>query len=234
VAGWHLLVGLLALPLLLRRSGAAELLAIAVPYLLVGLAYHPSVRLAMPLLWALAASSAWLVARVCRRFTAPAGLLLVAPALLTSWATLGSHGRPMDVLARRITAEEALRSAVPGRAAALLVNQQPPGGRVMALDYPAPYFFSRPWVAEGINNRPPLSEWLTGGADADRLLDRLHDLDVRYLVVTPGYGGGTPFSLVAMGETPRQRAVMEELRSRLERVGTADMVDVFRVPERLR
>ncbi len=127
VAGWHLLLGLLALPLAFRRPGGAELLAIAVPYLAVGLAYHPSIRLAMPLLWALAASSAWVVARVCGRFTAPMGLVLVVPALMTSWANLGSHGRPIDVLLGRVTAEEALRSAVPGRSAALLVNEQTPG-----------------------------------------------------------------------------------------------------------
>ncbi len=230
VAGWHLLLGLLALPLLIRRPGGTELLAIAVPYLAVGLAYHPSVRLAMPLLWALAASSAWVVARVCGRFTAPVGLLLVLPALITSWANLGSHGRPMDVLTGRVTVEEALQSAVPGRAAALLVNEQPGGGKVMALDFPAPYFFSRPWIVEGINNRPALYQWLEAGDDPGTILGRLQQHEVRYLVITPGYGGGSPFSLVAVGETPGQRAVMAQLRSRLELIGTVDSVDVYRVP----
>jgi len=121
-------------------------------------------------------------------------------------------------------------AAVPGRAAAVLVNQQPAGGKVMALDFPAPYLFSRPWIAEGINNRPPLAEWLAEGLDADQLLFRLRKLDVRYLVVTPGYGGGGPMSLIAVGETPSQQTVMARFRSRLELVGTRDKVDVYRVP----
>jgi hypothetical protein len=185
----------------------------------------------MPLLWVLAASSAWILARTCGRFTAPVGLLLVAPALITSWANLRSHGLPLDLLAGHITAEEAVRSAVPGRAAALLVNEQPAGGRVMALDFPAPYFFSRPWIVEGINNRPALYQWLEAGDDAEAILGRLGEHDVSYLVITPGYGGGTPFSLVAVGETPSQRAVMAELKTRLELIGTRDGVDVYRVPD---
>ena len=232
VAGWHLLLGLLVLPLAFKRPGGGELLAIALPYLAVGLAYHPSVRLAMPLLWALAATSAFCVARVCGRLTAPVGLLLVAPALMTSWGILGSHGRPMDVLMGRLTAEEAVRSAVPARSAALLVNEQAPGGKVMALDFPAPYHFSRPWIVEGINNRPALYQWLAAGDDADAIMGRLQQHDVRYLVITPGYGGGSRFSLVAVGETPGQRAVMAALKSRLELIGTVDSVDVYRVPGR--
>ena len=231
VAGWHLLLGLLALPLALGRRGGAVWLAIAVPYLVVGLAYHPSVRLAMPLLWVLAASSASVASRVSGRLTPLVGLVLVAPALATSWGIVSSHGRPLDHLRGRITAEEVLRSAVPGREAALLVNDQPAGGRVMALDFPSPYFFSRPWIAEGINNRPPLAQWLEAGDDAGTILRRLQEHDIRYLVVTPGYGGGTRFALVAVGETPEQQKVMAELRTHLELVGTRQDVDVYRVPE---
>lgn len=230
VAGWHLLLGLLVLPLMVRKPGGAELLAVAVPYLLVGIGYHPSVRLAMPLLWVLAAAAAWLVTHLLRKWSAPVGIVLVAPSLVTVSLNLGSYGRPLDRLLGKTSAEETLHSAVPGRAAALLVNRQPAGGRVMALDFPAPYFFSRPWIAEGINNRPPLAEWLDEGLDANELVARLEGLDIRYLVVTPGYGGGTPLSLIAVGETPRQQAVMARLRSYLELVGTRDGVDVYRVP----
>jgi hypothetical protein len=232
VAGWQLLVGLLALPLLIRRPGGAELLAIAVPYLAVGLVYHPSVRLSMPLLWALAGASGWIVPRVAKRMTPVVGGALVAPAVLTAWTTLEAHGRPLDVLRGRLTVEQALRMAVPGRGAALMVNEQPSGGTIMALDFPAPYYFSRPWIAEGINNRAPLAEWVSGGEGAEQILARLRQLDVTYLVVTPGYGGGTPYSLVAVGDTPRQRAVMAELRRQLELVGTVDGVDIYRVPVR--
>jgi len=230
VAGWHLLLGLLVLPLGYRKPGGPELLAIAVPYLAVGLAYHPSVRLAMPLLWVLAASAAWLITRLFRRWTAPVGLVLVAPSLVSLWIHLGSYGRPLDRLLGNATVEDAVMAAVPGRAAALLVNQQPIGGKVMALDFPAPFYFSRPWIAEGINNRPPLAVWLSEGLDSDQLLDWLQKLDVRYLVVTPGYGGGGPMSLIAVGETPSQQAVMARLRSHLELIGTKDGVDVYRVP----
>jgi hypothetical protein len=232
VAGWHLLLGLVALPLALRRPEARELLAVAAPYLVVGLVYHPSVRLAMPLLWALAALAAALTARFAGRFTAAAGALLVAPAVVAAWATIGSHGRPLELLVGRVSPEEVLRTAVPGREAALLVNEQPEGGRVMALDFPAPFFFDRPWVVEGILNRPPLAEWLEVGDDADAILARLDELDVRYLVITPGYGGGSPLSLIAVAESPRQAQVVAELRNRLELIGTHDRVDVYRVPQR--
>lgn len=231
VAGWHLLLGLVALPLAIRRPHSRELLAVAVPYLLVGLVYHPSVRLAMPLLWALAALAAGLTARVAGRWTPAVGTVLVLPALVVAWTTVGAHGRPLELLRGRLTAAEVLRLTVPGREAALLVNHQPPGGRVMALDFPAPFYFDRPWIVEGILNRPPLTRWLEAGDDAGDVMSRLDELDVRYLVITPGYGGGTPLSLVAVGETPRQAAVMAEVRSRLERVGTRDGVDVYRVPE---
>ena len=100
----------------------------------------------------------------------------------------------------------------------------------MALDYPAPFYFSRSWIAEGINNRPPLYEWLAAGDDAEAILDRLRQLEVRYLVITPGYGGGSPVSLIAVGETPQQRRVMAELRRRLKLIGTFDNVDVYAIP----
>jgi hypothetical protein len=231
VAGWHLLLGLLVLPLGFRKPGGPELLAVALPYLAVGVAYHPSIRLAMPLLWVLAASAAWLVTHLFRRWSAPVGLALVAPSLVTLSLHLGFLGRPLDRLFARTTVEDVVKARVPGREAALLVNQQPAGGRVMALDFPAPYLFSRPWIAEGINNRPPLAEWSAEGLDADQLMARLRKLDVRYLVVTPGYGGGTPMSLIAVGKTPNQQAVMARLRSHLELIGTRDGVDVYRVPE---
>jgi len=231
VAGWHLLLGLLALPLALRQGTTGRIaFAVVIPYLVVGLAFHPSVRLAMPLLWVLAALSAGAVTRATGRLSPAVGALLVTPALLTSWGILTSHGRPLDRLMGRISAEESIRLTVPGRAAAEIVNQQPTGGRVMALDFPAPYYFNRPWIAEGILNDPPLLIWLRQGADADSIFDRLQDLDVRLLVVTPGYGGGSPISLVAVGETPIQRGIMADLRGRLELIGTRDRVDVFRVP----
>jgi len=231
VAGWHLLLGLLALPLALRSNkGAWIAVAVVVPYLAVGLVFHPSVRLAMPLLWVLAGLSAGAVTRATGHLTPAVGLVLVAPAMVTSWSILSSHGRPLERLMGRISAVESIQMAVPGAAAARLVNQQPAGGRVMALDFPALYYLDRPWIAEGILNDPPLLVWLRQGATADTILARLQEHDIRLLVVTPGYGGGTPISLVAVGETPTQRGIMADLRSRLELVGTRDQVDVFRVP----
>lgn len=232
VVGWHLLLGLMALPLLLRRGGLHELLAVAIPYLVVGIGYHPSVRLAMPLLLCLAASAALAVYRVGRRWSAALACVVVAPALITSWGVMTSFGRPLDYVLGRISAEEVLVTSVPGRAAALLVNRQPAGGRVMALDFPPPFYFSRPWIAEGINNRPPLAEWLDAGLGAEAILRELRQRDVRYLVVTPGYGGGRNASLLAVGATPEQRVVLLALRQRLELIGTRRSVDVYRVPGR--
>ncbi len=32
----------------------------------------------------------------------------------------------------------------------------------MALDFPAPFYFDRPWIAEGILNQPPLAGMAEG------------------------------------------------------------------------
>jgi hypothetical protein len=77
-----------------------------------------------------------------------------------------------------------------------------------------------------------LHQWLAAGDDADSIQKKLQELGIRYLVITPGYGGGTTVSLIAVGETPQQQRTMAELRSRLAFIGTRDHVDVYRVPDR--
>src|SRR5205085_806861 len=79
--------------------------------------------------------------------------------------------------------EHYLAQVVPGYRAAQVVNALPPGGRVMALDFPAPYYFDRPWIVEGVLHEPPLQRWLREG-DA---LAKLRQYDVRVLVLTPAY-----------------------------------------------
>ncbi|HUK11979.1 MAG TPA: hypothetical protein VLW17_01655, partial [Thermoanaerobaculaceae bacterium] len=119
---------------------------------------------------------------------------------------------------------------VPGWRAAQLVNAQPPGGRVMALDFPAPFCFDRPWIAEGLAVEPPLRVWIESSRSAADVLDHLRREDVRYLVVTPGYGGGTPQSLLPLADSRQSMQRVLGLRAALRLVGTADGVDVFAVP----
>jgi hypothetical protein len=102
----------------------------------------------------------------------------------------------------------------------------------MALDFPAPFYLDRPWVAEGVLNVPPLKRWLDEGCGAPELLSRTRALGVGTLLVTPGYGGGTPLSLLAL-TAPGDRRGVETLlafRSRLRLVSTVDGVDLWEVP----
>jgi hypothetical protein len=100
----------------------------------------------------------------------------------------------------------------------------------MALDFPSPVYFDRPWIVEGILNEPPLRLWLRETPSADRLLARLQALDVRYLVVTPGFGGGTPLSLLRVADSPDKAMPLLELRRRLSVAGSVDGVDVYEIP----
>ena len=100
----------------------------------------------------------------------------------------------------------------------------------MALDFPSPYTFDRPWIVEGVLNDPPLKSWLREEPTAERVLARLQALNVRYLVVTPGYGGGTKVSLYPLATSRPAALRVIELRKRLKLLTTIDGVDVYEVP----
>jgi len=101
---------------------------------------------------------------------------------------------------------------------------------VMALGFPAPFYFDRPWIAEGMMVVPPLETWLRSAHTADDVLQRLRAADVRLLVVCPNYGGGTPQSLLLLAHSPEMLQRIVDLRARLAPIASVDGVDVFAVP----
>lgn len=100
----------------------------------------------------------------------------------------------------------------------------------MALDFPAPLFFDRPWICEGLMGTPPLQEWIARAQNGGEVLRTLQKLDVRFLVVTPGYGGGTTESLLPLADSRSGLQRVLDLRAALRRIGSCDGVDVFAVP----
>lgn len=230
VAGWHHLLGLAAVPLAWRRPRLRPLLGLLLPLVVVPLLGRPSARHLLPALWGLAPFEAEAVLLVAGRFFPAGAVAAASPALAASASLLFGVFGPSDYLLGRLGRSGFLARAIPGYRATVLVNSRPAGGRVMALDFPGPFYFSRPWVAEGIVNEPPLKLWLQAGDGADRLLARLRAEEIRYIVVTPGYGGGTRASLLPLASGRAQLEVLVALRSRLRLAGRVDGCDVFEVP----
>ncbi len=228
VVGWHLLAGLLLLPLALGRRAAWPVVAVTLPYLLVGLHFHPSSRLAMPLLYGLAAVTGAAWGRVRCAWIRLAAAVLLAPALVTAGGIQLGFGQPLALLAGRRSRAEILAATVPAWRAMEVANCLPDGGRIMALDLPAPFYLARPWVAEGTVNEPPLVLWLRAGDSATELLARLAACDVRTLVVTPGWGGGSG-SLLLLASTPAEARTVLAFARHLELAASVDRVDVYRV-----
>lgn len=227
--GLHHLLGLAALFLVARERRFRPLLLVALVFLGAAPVFHLPARFLLPAVAVLAAVEGIVLARALRRTAVPVALLLAAPGLSTS-AMLLLGGPAPAFAAGRIDRSAYLAATVPGWRAARLVNGLPSGGTVMALDFPGPYFFERPWIAEGIMNDPPLKRWLQAGDGAEAILSRLRALDVRYLVVTPGYGGGTNASLLPLAFSAQSARALLDLRSRLRLVGRVDGVDVWAVP----
>ncbi|MGV8040916.1 MAG: hypothetical protein AB2L07_12845, partial [Thermoanaerobaculaceae bacterium] len=71
------------------------------------------------------------------------------------WQTQLSVFQPKTLLGGALGREAYLQRVVPGFSAAQAVNRLEPGGRVMALDFPTPYYFDRPWIVEGTFHAPP-------------------------------------------------------------------------------
>jgi hypothetical protein len=187
-------------------------------------------RYLLPGWMALAVFEAEALSFLPRRLAPVAALLLAAPVLVHDAGLLLPDAAFRDYLRGRIDRRAYLARTIPGWRAAEAVNRLPAGGAVMALDFPGPYYFDRRWIAEGILNEPPLKRWLREGLDGEGLLRRLQELDVRYLVVTPGYGGGTNASLFPLATSRESAQALVGLRARLRLAGRVDRVDVWEVP----
>ncbi|MFZ5785634.1 MAG: hypothetical protein ACOY3Y_04255 [Acidobacteriota bacterium] len=224
--GWHHLIGLAALLVPVWVPAARPLWGVALPFVAVGLIASPPTRLLLPMLWALAALEAVALSRLRRLGTAIAVVAALPGALAAVRVAWGSDDLNR-YLRGAIPREVYLERSVPGFAAARAVAALPAGGAVMALDFPAPYYLDRPWIAEGLVTEPPLRHWLAAGWDADRIDAELRRLDVRAIVVTPGWGGGTAGALMPLARAPGEARQVLALRSRLRHFGTFDGVDVF-------
>lgn len=227
IVGWHHLIGLIFVPLLLRDRRVRLAAALVVPYLAMGVFFHPSIRLAMPMIWGLAVVEGVVISRLKPVLGTVLVLLFVVPLL----PNVGTDARLVvgDLVTGRLDAEGVVERLVPGATAATFVNRQTDPGRVMALDFPAPFLFDRPWVAEGLVNIPPMTLWLEEAGSAEDLLGELRRRDIRWIVVTPGYGGGRPESLLPVASTPEEATLILGLRQHLELVFSEKNVDVWRV-----
>jgi hypothetical protein len=225
-AGWHHLPGLAALLVPVWVPAARPVWGLALPFVAVGLIASPPTRLLLPMLWALAALEGIALARLRSAGTVLA-VAAAVPGLLAAGRVAWGSEDLASYLRGAISREAYLERAVPGFAAARAVNALPAGGTVMALDFPAPFYFDRPWIAEGLVTEPPLRRWLAAGWDAARIEEELRRLDVRAIAVTPGWGGGAPGALLPLARTPAEGREILALRSRLRRLGSFDGVDVF-------
>lgn len=231
VAGPQALLGLVSVAVLVREKR----LRILLPPILLSLAaasfWHPPARYFLPLFAALAALLALALSRAGPRAVTAAALALAGVSAAASARELLFGFSALDHLAGRVAAEEVRAAVIPGHRAARYVNGLP-GNRVMALDFPGPFYLDRPWVVEGVLNEPPLRLWLAEGADGEGLLARCEALGVTHLLVTPGWGGGTKASLYPLARSRREAEAIVAFRSRLTLVATVDGVDVFALPAR--
>lgn len=230
VVGWHHLLGLVAVVVTVRHRQARTWVLLIVAYACLGMWFRPPSRYLLPALWGLAACEALALGRLPRRWAQVLTLVGVAPAAWWAVEVTSQACRPWDYLLGRQERAAYLARAVPGWRAAGVASEVAGRGRIMALDFPAAFYLDRPWIVEGVLNEPPLLTWVRQARTAGNLLARLEAEGVSVLVVTPGYGGGTPRSVLALGTNVREVQVLGELRRRLELVTTVDGVDVYRVP----
>lgn len=227
--GIHNIAGLLLLLFGLRDRLVRLAAWVALPLLAYAAFSSPPTRYLLPMLWGVSLAAAAVLARLSPRRGVWLAVPLALPGLFLSWEFQARNFGAADYLLGRYTKEEYLGRTIPGYRAAAFVNGLPPGG-VMAGDFPGPVYFDRPWIVEGFINEAPLTTWVRNGDDADRLLSRLHENGIRWLLATPGFGGGTPLSLLTYAPDPSKAAPMAALRTRLRFVKNVDGVDVWEVP----
>ena len=231
VAGPQALLGLVAVAVLFRERRLRFLLAPVLVSLAVASFWHPPARYFLPLFATLSAFLGLALSRARPRAATAVTLLLATVSAAESAPRLLFDFDAVRHLAGRVSGEAVRAASIPGYRATLFVNGQR-GGRVMALDFPAPYYLARPWIAEGVLNDPPLRRWLAEGADGEGLLRRCRALGVTHLLVTPGWGGGTKASLYPLARSREEAQAIVAFRSRLRLVTTVDGVDVFELPPR--
>ncbi len=227
-AGIHNLAGLL-LFLGLRDRLVRHAALLVLPFLAYAAFASPPTRYLLPMLWGLSLSGAAGLSRLLGGRGVWLAVPLVLPGVFLSWQQQAGSFDAADYLRGRFTREELLARTIPGYRVTVHVNGLPPGG-VMAGDFPGPVYFDRPWIVSGLINEAPLTMWIRAGDDSERLLGRLRENGIRWLLATPGYGGGTRISLLPYAPDPSKAHVMAALRSRLRLAGTVDGVDVWEVP----
>jgi len=235
IVGWHFLPALLIWPLFWRDRRAHLASALILPYLLAGFWIEPSMRLALPFLLGLAVIIGLAIEAVLRRAGRKTAVCLMALLILATLPLLRIDRLPagkviLPYLRGEISREEIIERLVPGARAARWVNEQPDAGKVLAMDFPAPFLFDRPWICEGLYNRPVLSIWLDTCPSVKNLEAKLTAESVRFIVVTPGYGGGGFQSLLPLASKPEEEKVLVELRAALRLRHRRDGVDVWEVP----
>jgi len=236
IVGWHLLPLLLLLPLYWKDRRVASLGAMGLPYLVLGFWIHPSMRLAIPFLWALAALTGPALAAAEQHWGRNLG---IAGAAMIMIGSLPYYGKGQEFsqhlffpyLRGDLSRQQVVEDLVPGAEAAEWINRQAVAGKVMALDFPAPFLFDRPWVAEGLYNRPPLTIWLNAGNDAAAIMEKLRNEEIRFILVTPGYGGGRLQSLLPLASSPVQEEILIKLRSHLRLRYRRDGIDIWEVED---
>jgi hypothetical protein len=228
-AGVHNLAGLLLLFLGLRDRLVRLVALFALPFLAHAALTSPPTRYLLPMLWGLSLATAAVLPRLLAGKAIWLAIPLALPGVVLSWQFQARNFGAADYLFGHSSREEYLGRTIPGYRAAAYVNRLPPGG-VMAGDFPGPVYFNRPWIVEGLINEAPLTTWIRNGEGAERLLARLHENRIRWLLATPAFGGGTQLSLLTYAPDPSKGHVMAALRARLRFVATIDGVDVWEVP----
>jgi hypothetical protein len=225
VVGWHHLLGLILLPLALRDRRTRIAAGLVIPYLIFEIWMHPSVRLSMPFIWGLAIVEGQILSKWRLHWAILPALLAAIPLLISPGAAFLKT--PFMYIGGDLTRQEVQQRIIPAWEAANFVNKWPGTGRVMAMDFPAPYLFNRPWVAEGLVNKPPLQLWLEQAKTEDDLVEKMHNHRIKLLVVTPGYGGGQGFALLPVSRTKREANLILMLKRHLKKVYSKDSVDVY-------
>ncbi|HQN06598.1 MAG TPA: hypothetical protein PK569_03425 [Thermoanaerobaculia bacterium] len=228
-AGIHNVAGLVLLLFGFRDRLVRLASLLVLPFLAYAALSAPPTRYLLPLLWGLSLVAAAVLGRLREGRLAWLAIPLALPGLVLSWSYQARNFGAADYLLGRVSREELLARTVPGYRATSFVNGLPPGG-VMAADLPGPLYLDRPWIVSGFINEAPLTLWIREGDDSDRLLGRLREHGIRWLLATPGYGGGTPLSLLPYAPDPSKGHVMAALRAKLRLVATVDGVDVWEVP----
>ena len=227
--GLHLAAALLLLALGLKDRLVRHAALLVLPFLAYAALASPPTRYLLPMLWGLSLGAAAVLGGLLSGRGAWLAVPLALPGLVLSWSFEAANFDAADYMRGRFGREEYLARTLPGYRAIALVNTLPPGG-VLAGDLPGPVYLEHPWIVSGFINEAPLTVWIREGADSAALLRKLQEHGIRWLLATPGYGGGTAISLIPYAPDPSKGHVMAALRARLRRVATVDGVDVWEVP----